>query len=215
MGSKKVIAKNTLYLYVRMFIVMATSIYTSRVILQTLGAEDYGIYSVVGGIVAIMGVLNGVLSSSTSRFLTYELGKNDQEMLNNTFSVSLNLHLIVSILVLLLAETIGLWFFYEKLVIPENRIHAAFWVYQFSIITTMFTFTQVPYNATLIAHEDLSVYAYVGLYDALSKLAIAYLITISPIDNLIFYAMLIMVNMILIQLFYRFYTSKRYSQCKF
>ena len=215
MGSKKVIVKNTLYLYIRMFIVMATSIYTSRVILQTLGAEDYGIYSVVGGIVAIMGVLNGVLSSSTSRFLTYELGKNDQEMLNNTFSVSLNLHLIVSILVLLLAETIGLWFFYEKLVIPENRIHAAFWVYQFSIITTMFTFTQVPYNATLIAHEDLSVYAYVGLYDALSKLAIAYLITISPIDNLIFYAMLIMVNIILIQLFYRFYTSKRYCECKF
>ncbi len=213
--SNKRIAKNTMYLYMRMFVVMAISIYTSRVILQTLGAEDYGIYSVVGGIVAIMGVLNGVLASSTSRFLTFELGRGEGTMLDNTFSASLNLHIVVAIIVLILAETVGLWFFYEKLIIPDNRMEAAFWVYQFSIITTMFTFTQVPYNASLIAHENLSIYAYVGLYDAFSKLIIAFLITISPFDKLIFYALLLMVNTILIQIFYRFYTYKRYSECRF
>lgn len=198
-----------------MLVVMAVSVYTSRVILQTLGAEDYGIYNVVGGIVAIMGVLNGVLSSSTSRFLTFELGREEEGMLDKTFSASLNLHIFVSIFVFILAETVGLWFFYEKLVMPESRTGAAFWVYQFSIITTMFTFTQVPYNATLIAHENLSIYAYVGLYDAFSKLLIAFLITISQIDKLIFYALLLMLNTILIQVFYRFYTYKRYLECRF
>lgn len=214
-SSNKRIAKNTMFLYVRMIVVMGVSIYTSRVILQTLGIEDYGIYNVVGGVVAMLGVLNGALSSSTSRFLTYELGCKDANKLNNTFSVSLNLHIIVALLVLLLAETVGLWFFYEKLIIPEGRINAAFWVYQFSIITTMFTFTQVPYNASLIAHENMSIYAYVGLYDALSKLGIVYLITISPIDKLVFYALLLMINTVLVQLFYRFYTFMYYTECRF
>lgn len=214
-NTNKRIAKNTMYLYVRMLLVMAIAIYTSRIVLRTLGAEDYGICNVVGGIVAIMGVLNAVMSSSTSRFLTFELGRNDSELLNKTFSVSLNLHIIVAILVLIIAETLGLWFFYEKLVIPESRMEAAFWVYQFSIINTMFTFTQVPYNATLIAHENLSVYAYVGLYDAFSKLLIVYLITISPIDKLILYAFLLMFNQILIQMFYRYYTYKKYLECRF
>lgn len=213
--SNKRIAKNTMYLYIRMLVVMTVSIYTSRVILQTLGAEDYGIYGVVGGIVSIIGVLNGVLSSSTSRFLTFELGRNEPDMLKKTFSASLNLHIVVAVIVFILAETIGLWFFNKKLVIPDNRMTAAFWVYQFSIVTTMFTFTQVPYNATLIAHENLSIYAYVGLFDAFSKLAIAYLITISPIDKLIMYAFLLMTSTIIIQVFYRFYTSKKYSECTF
>lgn len=215
LSSNKRIAKNTMYLYIRMLVVMAVSIYTSRVILQTLGAEDYGIYGVVGGIVAIMGVLNGVLSSSTSRFLTFELGRDEGDMLNKTFSTSLNLHIFVAIIVFVLAETVGLWFFYEKLVIPEDRMNAAFWVYQFSIITTMFTFTQVPYNATLIAHENLSIYAYVGLYDAFAKLLIAFFIKVSPTDKLIFYALLLMLNTILIQIFFRFYTFRNYPECRF
>lgn len=215
LSSNKRIAKNTMYLYMRMLVVMAVSIYTSRVILQTLGAEDYGIYTVVGGIVAIMAVLNNVLSSSTSRFLTFELGRGDTELLNRTFSVSLNLHIVVALLVFILAETVGLWFLKEKLVIPETRMEAAFWVYQFSIITTMLSFTQVPYNATLIAHENLSIYAYVGLYDAFLKLLIAYLISVSPIDKLVFYALLLMLNSIAIQVFYRLYTLKKYSECRF
>ena len=163
-STNKRIAKNTLFLYVRMLLVMGVSVFTSRVILQTLGVEDYGIYNAVGGIVAVIGVLNGALSSSTSRFLAYELGMKDAEMLKRTFSVSLNLHMAVAFIVLLLAETIGLWFFYEKMVIPVERLSAAWWVYQFSIVTVMVNFTQVPYNASLIAHENMSIYAYVGLY---------------------------------------------------
>ena len=212
-SSNKTIAKNTAFLYLRMLLVMAVTFYTSRVILEVLGAEDYGIYNVVGGIVTIMTFLNGALSASTSRFLTYELGKDNREQLHKTFSASLTLHICVALLVLILGETIGLWFFFEKLVIPEDRIIAAFWVYQFSIITTMVNFTQVPYNASLIAHENMSIYAFVGLYEALAKLTIVYLIYVSPIDNLIFYALLLMLNTCCIQFFYRFYTSKKYEEC--
>ena len=214
-STNKRIAKNTLFLYVRMLLVMGVSIFTSRVILQTLGVEDYGIYNAVGGIVAVIGVLNGALSSSTSRFLAYELGMKDAEMLKRTFSVSLNLHMAVAFIVLLLAETIGLWFFYEKMVIPVERLSAAWWVYQFSIVTVMVNFTQVPYNASLIAHENMSIYAYVGLYDAFSRLAIAYLLSLSPMDDLVFYALLLMLNTFLIQFFYRFYTYRRYQECRF
>lgn len=196
-----------------MLLVMAVTFYTSRVILEVLGAEDYGIYNVVGGIVTIMTFLNGALSASTSRFLTYELGKDNREQLHKTFSASLTLHICVALLVLILGETIGLWFFYEKLVIPEDRMIAAFWVFQFSIITTMVNFTQVPFNASLIAHENMSIYAFVGLYEALAKLAIVYLIYVSPIDNLIFYALLLMLNTCCIQFFYCFYTSKKYDEC--
>jgi len=211
--SNKTIAKNTAFLYIRMLLVMVVTFYTSRVILEVLGAEDYGIYNVVGGIVTIMAFLNGALSASTSRFLTYELGKDNREQLHKIFSASLTLHICVALLVLILGETLGLWFFYEKLVIPEERTTAAFWVYQFSIITTMVNFTQVPYNASLIAHENMSIYAFVGLYEAFAKLAIVYLIYVSPIDNLIFYALLLMLNTCCIQFFYRFYTSKKYDEC--
>ena len=164
---------------------------------------------------AVIGVLNGALSSSTSRFLAYELGMKDAEMLKRTFSVSLNLHMAVAFIVLLLAETIGLWFFYEKMVIPVERLSAAWWVYQFSIVTVMVNFTQVPYNASLIAHENMSIYAYEGLYDAFSRLAIAYLLSLSPMDDLVFYALLLMLNTFLIQFFYRFYTYRRYQECRF
>lgn len=211
--SNKTIAKNTAFLYVRMLLVMIVTFYTSRVILDVLGAEDYGIYNVVGGIVTIMAFLNGALSASTSRFLTYELGKGNRDRLKNTFSASLTLHIGVALLVLLLGETIGLWFFYEKLVIPDERMTAAFWVYQFSIVTTMMNFTQVPYNASLIAHENMSIYAFVGLYEACAKLAIVYLIKISPIDNLVFYGLLLMINTCAIQLFYRLYTANKYEEC--
>lgn len=215
MSDNKRIAKNTAFLYLRQLIIMVVSIYTSRVILDVLGASDYGIYNVVGGIVTMMSFLNGALGASSSRFLTYELGRGDQDKLNRTFSASLNLHICVALIVLILGETLGLWFFYEKLIIPADRIVAAFWVYQFSIITTMISFTQVPYNASLIAHENMSIYAYVGLYEAISKLVIVYLLLASPIDKLIFYGMLLMLNSIGIQLFYRFYTTKRYKECRF
>lgn len=215
LNNNKRIAQNTIFLYVRMMVVMVVALYTSRVILNTLGATDYGLYNVVGGIVTIVAFLNGALSSSTSRFLTMALGERNLQKQINTFGASLNLHICVAILVLVVGETVGLWFFYEKMIIPDSRMVAAFWVYQFSIVTTMVSFTQVPYNASLIAHENMSIYAYVGLYEALSRLLIAFLVTISPIDKLIFYGLLLMVNSVLVQFFYRFYVAKHYEECRF
>lgn len=194
---------------------MVVSLYTSRVILSTLGASDYGIYNVVGGVVTIMVFLGGALGASTSRFLTYDLGKGDQEKLNRTFSAALNLHIAVAILVIIFGETIGLWLLYNKLVIPEGRMTAAFWVLQASIVTTAFNFTQVPYSASIISHEKMSIYAYLGLYDAAVKLLIAFLIGVTSHDKLIVYAFLLMLNAIIVFLFYRFYTRKRYAECRF
>lgn len=213
--SEKRIAKNTIFLYIRMMVIMVVSIYTSRVILQSLGASDYGIYNVVGGVVSMMVFLNSALNASTSRFLTYELGVGDLQQLKKTFSASLNLHIIVAIIVLIICETIGLWFFYNKLNIPDDRMSAALWVYQFSIITMVVSYTQVPYNAALISHENMAVYAYVGLYEAVSRLLIAYAVTISPIDNLVFYGLLLMANTIAVQIFYRYYTRIKYEECQF
>lgn len=213
--NNKRIAKNTMFLYIRMMVVMVVSLYTSRVILQTLGATDYGIYNVVGGIVTIVGFLNSALGGSTSRFLTFALGEGDEEKQKKTFGAALNLHICVAFLVLVVGETIGLWFFYEKMIIPEERMTAAFWVYQFSIITTMISFTQVPYNASLIAHEKMSIYAYVGLYEAFSRLAIAVLISLSPIDKLVFYGLLLLINTIAVRMFYRWFAVSHYIECRY
>ena len=198
-----------------MMVVMIVALFTSRIILNTLGATDYGIYNVVGGIVTIVAFLNSALGGSTSRYLTFALGEGILEKQKKTFGAALNLHICIALLVLIVGETIGLWFFYEKMIIPEDRVSAALWVYQFSIVTTMISFTQVPYNASLIAHEKMSIYAYVGLYEAFSKLAIAYLITISPIDNLVFYGSLLLLNTIAVQMFYRWYAAKNFSECRF
>lgn len=150
-ANNKRIAKNTMFLYIRMMVVMVVAIYTSRVILNTLGATDYGIYSVVGGIVTIVGFLNSALGASTSRFLTFALGEKDENKQKKTFGAALNLHICVALLVLIVGETVGLWFFYEKMIIPEKRMTAAFWVYQFSIITTM-----IIYSGTLQCFIDSS-----------------------------------------------------------
>ncbi len=214
-SSNKTIVKNTAFLYMRMFLVMLVSLYSSRIILSVLGASDYGVYNVVGGVVTIMAFLNGALSASTSRFLTYELGKGNTERLKQIFSTSLNLHICVAALVVILGETVGLWFFYNKLVFPSDSIIPAFWVYQFSIVTTVINFAQVPFSASLISHEKMSIYASVGLYEAFSKLIIAFLINISPMNNLTFYALLLMLNTLIIQSFYIYYTRKKYEECRF
>lgn len=213
MSDNKKIAKNTLYLYLRSAVTMVVSLYTSRVILSVLGAVDFGIYNVVGGIVMMASFVNAALSVASSRFLTFELGRGNIDNLKKTFSASLTLHIIVALLVLVFAETVGLWLFYTKLVIPDERMDAAFWVFQFSVVLMMITFTQVPYNSCLIAHENLSVYAYVGLYDSISKLGIVYLLMISPIDKLVFYSLLLLINTALVQLFLRYYTINKYEEC--
>ena len=209
------IAKNTAFLYMRMLVVMLVSFYTSRVVLTALGETDYGIYDVVGGVVTIMSFLNGSLSASTSRFLTYELGKRNKDALSRTFSASLNLHICAAMLVILIGETVGVWFLYNKMTIPESQLTAAFWILQFSLVTTSFNFTQVPYNASIISHENMSIFAYIGLYEAFSKLAIAFLIQLNSSGRLILYGLLIMVNAVLIQSFYRLYTYRHYEECRF
>ncbi|SEM53480.1 Membrane protein involved in the export of O-antigen and teichoic acid [Prevotella sp. ne3005] len=213
--NKQLIAKNTLYLYARMLLVMCVTLYTSRVILHTLGATDYGVYSVVGGIVVMFSFLSGSLSGATSRYLAFDLGKGDKEQLNRTFSSSLNIYLSIALVIVLLGEMVGLWLVSNKLTIPIERLNAAYWVLHFSVITAFFSFSQYPYTASLLAHEDMSVYAYVGIYEAVSKLSIAFAITISPIDSLVFYAFLIMLNQICIQSFYRIYASRKYTECRF
>ena len=179
-------------LYIRMFISMLVGLYTSRVVLATLGVEDYGIYGVVGGVVGMMGFLNASMSGATSRFLTFELGKGDKERLAKTFSSALIVHIGIAIVVLILAETVGLWFLSNKLNIPADRMQAAHWVYQLSILSAMFGITQVPYNAAIIAHEKMDVYAYVEILNVSLKLLIVNLLCIGNFDKLILYASLML-----------------------
>lgn len=212
MANNKRIAKNTMFLYFRMMLIMGVTLYTSRIVLKTLGIEDFGIYNVVGGIVTMFTFLNGSLGAATSRYITFELGKKNYERLNQVFNVAFLIHILIGVLVILLAETIGLWFFYEKMTIPENRMFAAFWVYQISILTCFFTLTQVPYNATIIAHENMKIYAWVGVVEVICKLLVVYLLMVSPFDRLIFYASLLCLIQISIICFYRIYCSRNYEE---
>ena len=202
-------------LYIRMFISVIVSLYTSRVVLQTLGVEDYGIYGVVGGIVAMMGSINASMSGATSRFLTFELGKGDFSRLSKTFSSALIVHIIIAVAVFVLAETVGLWFLCNKLVIPEGRMTAAHWVYQLSILSAMLTITQVPYNSSIIAHEKMDIYAYVEILNVTLKLIIVYLLVIGNFDKLIFYAILMFAVSVIIMTVYRIYCLRKFEECKF
>ena len=205
------IAKNAILLYFRMFISMAVGFYTSRVVLNVLGAEDYGIKSVVGGIIAMMGFLTTSMSGATSRFLTYELGRNDKKRLSETFTSAMIIHVAIALIVFVLAETIGLWFLENKLVIPEHRMVAARWVYQVMILSTMLGITQVPYNATIIAHEKMGVYAYLDILNVTLKLLILYVLVILNYDKLILYSILLLaVNVLMISL-YRIYCIRHYK----
>lgn len=212
---KSRIAKNTLMLYFRTFITMIVGLYTSRVILHALGESDYGVYNVVGGIVGLIGFINGALSGSSSRYLTYALGSGNREELAKIFSASLNLHILIAGIIVLFGETGGLWLLYNKLVIPPDKMQAAFWVLQFSIITSVFSVTSVPYNASLISHENMSVFAYMGLYDVFAKLAIAFSINLFGSDKLFYYALFLMLLSIISIMIYRFYAIHHYPECRF
>lgn len=202
-------------LYFRMFLTMIVGLYTSRVVLQTLGVEDYGIYGVVGGIVSMMGFLNASMSGATSRFLTFELGRGDKVGIEKTFSNALIVHIIIAVIVFIVAETIGLWFLCNKLVIPEERMTAAHWVYQLSILSSMLTITQVPYNSSIIAHEKMNVYAYVEILNVTLKLIIVYFLLIGNYDKLIFYAILMFVVSVITMMVYRVYCLRKFEECRF
>lgn len=213
--NNKRIAKNTLLLYFRMLFLMAVSLYTSRVVLNALGIEDFGIYNVVGGVVAMFSVLSGSLSAAISRFITYELGKGNQKNLNKIFSSAVTIQLGLAGIIILLAETIGIWFLNVKMNIPEVRMEAANWVFQFSILTFAINLISVPYNASIIAHEKMSAFAYISILEAVGKLFIAYLITIAPMDRLIFYAILMCVVALIVRFTYGNYCKRHFCECTY
>lgn len=213
-SSNKVIARNAILLYIRMAISVVVGLYTGRVVLDVLGTVDYGLYGLVGGIVSMMTFINASMSGATSRFITYELGEGNQKRLAQTFSSAMWVHVVIALIVFILAETVGLWFLNNKLVVPENRMFAAHWVYQLSILSTIVGITQVPYNATLIAHEKMDIYAYMELVNVTLKLLIVFLLQIGNFDKLIFYSSLSFAVTIGIALFYRFYCVHHYSETK-
>lgn len=211
----KTIAKNTIMLYVRMILNMAISLYTSRVVLRTLGVEDFGIYGVICGVLTMLSFLNASMSGATSRFLTYELGKGNAKRLAETFSTSLIVHIIVALVIAIICETVGIWFISNKLVIPEARLHAAHIVFQLSVLSMFVSVTQVPYNSSLFSHERMDVYAYVEIANSIMKLLIVYLLVIGNFDKLILYAILNFCVTLLIALVYRFYCVRHFSECNF
>ena len=213
--NNKRIAKNTLLLYFRMLLTMVVSLYTSRVVLGALGVEDYGIYNVVGGVVAMFSMLSGSLSAAISRFITFELGTGNKEKLARVFSSSVTIQLGLCAIVLILAETVGSWFLNTKMVIPENRMYAANWVYQLSLLTFVIKLISIPYNAAIIAHERMSAFAYISIFEAVCKLIVAYCIVISPIDRLILYAIMLAAIAIIIRLIYGVYCKKRFEECTY
>lgn len=213
--NNKRIAKNTLLLYFRMLFMMVVSLYTSRVILNALGVEDFGIYNVVGGVVAMFSVISGSLSAAISRFITYELGKGDQSKLNKIFSASVTIQLLLSLIIVVLIESVGVWFLNAKMTIPAARMTAANWVLQFSIVTFVINLISVPYNAAIIAHEKMSAFAYISILEAVGKLAIAFLIMVSPMDKLIFYAILMCTVAVIVRFTYGHYCKKHFAECTY
>ena len=213
--STKRIAKNTLLLYVRMLFLMLISLYTSRVILNALGVEDYGVYNVVGGFVTMFSMLSNSLHSAIGRFITYELGTGNRDRLCKIFSTSISIQVGLSLAILLLAETIGLWFVNSKMVIPETRIVAANWCYQFSLVTFCINLISVPYNAAIIAHEKMSAFAYISILEAIGKLIIAWCIVINPIDRLIYFAAMVALLSWIIRMIYAWYCKIHFEECSY
>jgi O-antigen/teichoic acid export membrane protein len=191
-----------------MLLNMAITFYTSRVVLNTLGVEDFGIYGVVGGIIAMFGFLNSSMAGATSRFLTFELGRQDFDKLKKTFSAALTVHFLIAVIILLLGETAGLWWLENKLVIAPERMNAARWVFHLSVIASVIGITQVPYNATIIAHERMNVYAYIEILNSLLKLAIVFLLVMGNFDKLILYAILTLCVTIIITTIYKIYCAR-------
>jgi O-antigen/teichoic acid export membrane protein len=194
---------------------MAVGLYTSRAVLATLGADDFGLNAVVTSVITIFYFLNNSMAGATSRFLTFELGKGDKEKLQKTFSAAFTIHIIIAFIILTFGETIGLWYLENKMVIPEGRMTAARWVYQLSLVSAMFTITQVPYNATIIAHERMNVYAYIEILQTCLRLVTALLLTIGDWDKLTLYAVLTLCVSIVITLVYKIYCIKQFEECKY
>ena len=210
--NNKRIAQNTILLYFRTLFTMLISLYTSRVVLNTLGVTDYGIYNVVGGVVAMFSVISSSLSSAVSRFITYEIGRGDFEKLKRIFSTSVNIQIGISFVILALAETFGLWFLNTKMNIPDGRIGAANWVLQCSLLSFIINLVSVPYNACIIAHERMTAFAYISILEAVLKLVVVYMLLISTYDKLATYAVLLVAVALIVRLAYSFYCRRHFEE---
>ena len=214
-SANKRIAKNTLVLYVRMLFTMGISLFTSRVVLQTIGVEDYGISSVVGGVISMFTFINAAMVSSTQRYLNFELVRGDANQLRSVFSTSLQIHALIALAIIVLSETVGLWFLNEKLVIPEARMTAAMWVYQCSILSCAVSIMSTPYNAVIVAHEKMSAFAYISILDVSLKLLVVYLLVVLPFDKLIILAILNLLVQLFIRYIYTLYCHRHFPESYF
>ena len=214
-SSKRRLVQNTAVLYLRTLITMVISLFTSRVILQNLGVEDYGIYTVVGGFVSMFAIISSTLTGTTQRYLTYEIGKKEKSDPQRVFGISMNIHILLSVVIVLLLETVGLWFLNNKLNINPERLTAANWVYQFSIISFVVNIISTPYNAVIIAHEKMKAFAYISLFEVVLKLIIVYMLVITPWDRLCVYAFLLLLVSLLIRAIYGVYCGRHFSESKY
>lgn len=213
--ANKRIAKNTLALYLRMFIQMLIGLYTSRVILNALGVSDFGIYNVVGSVTAMLSFINGAMSNATVRYITFELGKGDEQKENEVFCIAMNIHIFIAFLTSVILEFLGVWFLYNKMVIPPDRLNAAFWVLQFSIITTIISIISVPYNACIVAHEKMGAFAFISLIQQGVTLALALFLPLYSGDRLIMYAIILMAVQLFIRYLYGRYCTKNFREVKY
>lgn len=209
------IVKNTLALYLRMFFMTALTLYTSRVVLNTLGISDYGIYNVVGGFVLMLSYLNSVFVDSSQRFITISLGKGNIVELKEVFKTANTIHTIISIALLLFAESFGLWFLNHKLVIAPERLYAANWVFQFSVLSMLITILSIPYKASIVAHEHIHIYAYISIIEAIMKLIIVFMLLFVPFDKLIMYAFLQLIVSIIVPIWFAIYCRRKFEECCF
>lgn len=213
--NNKRIAKNTALLYLRMIVMMAISFYTSRVMLNALGVENYGINNVVGGLVSMFAIISSSLSGSVSRFITYGLGKGDIQDLKKTFATAINIHIILAIIVIIAIETIGIWFLNNRMTIPADRLYAANWVLHCSTIVFAIGLLSVPYNAAIIAHEKMSTFAYMTIFDAVARLSIVFCIMHYNGDRLILLAFLHIIPTIISQAIYWTYCKRNFKECEY
>lgn len=213
--SNKRIAKNTLFLYMRMFVMMLTALFTSRIVLDVLGAADYGLNNVIGGVVVLFSFLNSAQLSATQRFLNFHLGRKDYKQTNVVFCMSLNTYMLLSVLVVILGETVGLWFVNTQLNIPPERMYAAQWVYQFTLVQFVINLLRISYNASIIAYERMNFFAYVSLVEVISKLLVVYLLYITTFDKLIFYSFLYTVVPLVITIVYKLYCNRNFDTTKY
>lgn len=202
-------------LYFRMLLTMLVSLYTSRIVLEALGVEDFGIYNVVGGVVSMLSFINGAMGGACSRFLSFEIGTGGTDKLKKTFSSLLTVNLLIALAIFILLETVGLWMLNNKLIIPESRMVAANWVFQLSVLASVIAIAQIPFTASVIAHEKMNIYAYLGIYDVIVKLAIAYLITVIQYDKLIMLGSFGVVNSIVVFIAYNIFCKRNFSEINY